>query len=179
MVRIYRFRDANPSAPSTNDLIRSRLFINCFLELTGGRPFDIDAVCRSDGAIFVAEFKRKYPSSSDAFGIDEHLVNLAGMLPHVHSLYHFVLNDLAGKTGKGKDPTEGLVDACNEGSNFKWLGIHLHPRLRERYSTKMNTQGADSGQKGGAREQVSIPRSEFIRLPNAANIIESRTLRTR
>src|SRR5690606_9478895 len=54
---------ADGDASEINDLIRSRMFINCFLELTGGYPFDVDAIVRrADGRIFAAEFKRKYPA---------------------------------------------------------------------------------------------------------------------
>lgn len=162
-----------------NELIRSRIFINCFLELTGGRPFDIDAVCRSGDLIFVAEFKRKYPSRSGQFGIDGHLITLAKMLPPAHPLYHFILRDLRGYAGKHSDPSEALIDPNDEGPNFKWYGLQLAPEVLEKCRRSMVTYGEDSGQKGGRREQLGIPESMFVPLTVSRNQIDSSVLSVR
>lgn len=159
-----------------NDLIRSRIFINCFLELTGGRPYDIDAVCRQNDTIFVAEFKRKYPSAANTFGLDMHLTKLADILPDEHPLLHFILEDHAGLNGKHDDPAAHLYDAHDESTCFTWLGIHLRKRFEIEFPERMQTNGLDSGQNGGNRKQVSIPRSAFNVLRNAENVIDSSIL---
>lgn len=159
-----------------NDLIRSRIFINCFLEVTGGYPFDIDAVCRQNDTVFVAEFKRKYPSAGNTFGMDMHLARLAGILPDEHPLFHFVLEDHAGLNGKHDDPAAHLLGAHEEGSGFTWLGIHLRKGFEIEFPERMQTNGLDSGQNGGNRKQVSIPRSAFNVLRNAENVIDSSIL---
>ncbi|WP_312245036.1 hypothetical protein [Stutzerimonas nitrititolerans] len=165
------------SRSEANDLILSRIFINCFLELTGGHPYDIDAICRlDDGPIFIAEFKRKYPSASGAFGIDGHLVTLANALPPAHPLYHFILDDPTGRHGKGRDPASALVSASEEGPGFSWFGLHLAPGFQHRFPDWMETRGSDSGQRGGRRKQVSIPRSSFIHLTGARTRIDSSVL---
>lgn len=148
-----------------DELIRSRIFINCFLELTGGRPFDVDAICRREGQIFTTEFKRKYPSENDFFGVDQHLIKLPRLLDGICPLYHFVLEDLRGKHAKGSDPTTALMDAHNEGPNFRWHVLRLKPDFELTYTGRLETRGSDSGQRGGKRKQVAIPISEFTQLP--------------
>lgn len=163
---------------AANDLIRSRIFINCFLELTGGRPFDIDAVCRRDGQLFVAEFKRKYPAANGSFGVDKHLTWLADVLARTAPLYHFILEDLAGAGGKHRDPTTALTDQSVEGPHFRWLGVHLGPGFQAKFSSSLRTSGLDSGQKGGNRKQIAIPKRLFTVLQNGHAQIESSKLPT-
>ncbi|MGS1120474.1 hypothetical protein [Rhodanobacter sp. UC4436_H3] len=148
-----------------DELIRSRIFINCFLELTGGRPFDVDAICRRKDQIFAAEFKRKYPSREGFFGVDQHLIKLPQLLDGICPLYHFVLEDLRGKRAKDGDPTTALTDAHIGESTFRWHVLRLKPNFELAYTAHLETRGSDSGQRGGVREQAGIPASEFIHLP--------------
>jgi len=164
------------SIGEANDLIRSRIFINCFLEVTGGYPYDIDAVCRQNDKIFVAEFKRKYPSAANTFGLDMHLAKLANILPDEHPLYHFILDDKAGYHGKNGDPVTRLIEASDEDACFTWLGIHLRKGFEIEFPEEMGTHGLDSGQNGGYRKQVSIPRSAFKAVQNTEKLIDSSVL---
>lgn len=149
---------------ANDELVRSRIFINSFLELTGGRPFDVDAICRQGDLIFIAEFKRKYPSRDGFFGVDGHLIRLARMLEDICPFYHFVLEDLRGRPAKGGDPTEALEGAFAEGPNFRWHTLRLTRELERTYTGHLETRGSDSGQRGGVREQVAFPVSAFTRL---------------
>ncbi len=148
--------------PSIDQLIRSRVFINCFLELAGGRPFDVDAICRNrSGQIFATEFKRKYPSRHGFLGIDQHLLILPRLLEDICPLHHFVLLDRRGRGGKGNDPTCALLEEGINGPNFEWLVLLIEPNSQDRFKKVLQTTGLDSGQRGGVREQIAIPRSAF------------------
>jgi hypothetical protein len=152
-------------ATANDELIRSRIFINCFLELTGGRPFDVDAICRRGDQIFATEFKRKYPSRDNLYGVDQHLIKLPRLLGPI-PLYHFVLEDLRGKGAKGRDPTTAMLSAHDEGPDFRWHALRLNPGFEKMYTGELVTRGSDSGQKGGTRKQVGIPVNAFTRLPS-------------
>ncbi|MCI1151927.1 hypothetical protein [Stenotrophomonas maltophilia] len=159
-----------------NRIIQSRIFMNCFLELVTWRPFDVDAVCKSGKEMFVAEFKRKYPSKEEKLGIDQHLIFLADALSGICPLHHFILLDSAGRSGKGSDPTSRILGPYNEGPNFSWLGLSLEPNLQQNYRESLYTTGNDSGQRKGNRKQLAIPLAKFTRLVNGTQLIDSETI---
>lgn len=164
--KAFGFLDALESSEK-DSLIRGRIFINCFLELTGGRPYDIDAICLKDGSLYAAEFKRKYPNKYGYFGLDKHLRTLPKLLDGICPLYHYVLQDKRGRSGKGQDPTTALGKNLDESISFFWRAIELTPEFEKSYPTrKMKTQGTDSGQRGGNRVQEGIPEEYFIKIPN-------------
>lgn len=154
--------------PSEKDsLIRSRIFINCFLELTGGRPYDIDAICLKGELLYATEFKRKYPDEYGYFGFDKHLTTLPKLLDGICPLYHYILQDMRGKSGKGTDPTIALGENLDLSKNFSWRAIELTPEFEKFYPTrKMKTEGTDSGQRGGRRVQEGISEKYFIKIKN-------------
>lgn len=141
----------------------TRTFVNCYLyPWFHKQPMDIDACYLQDQELRFIEFKRKYPTRRNTFGIDEHPhATLSDWLEkHQSRLSHIILCDPLWD--KYESPLHLLAQDSPTREYATWLGLHLD---RNAFTgSTLQTIGSDSGMFGGHRSQREMSIGVFWEL---------------
>jgi len=143
-------------------LVLSRMLINCYIvPFLKTQPMDLDAVVLNEaGTLHFLEFKRKYPTASYEFGLDDlpHVALAEWLLKRGKTLSNIVLCDPLWN--KNISPLHLLPTSATRPYAY-WLGIHLTPEIIAT-SSRLKTQGKDSGMYSGDRFQIGISVDKYV-----------------
>ncbi len=144
----------------------SRIFMNCWLfPLFARQPSDLDCFIKVEGEIVPVEFKRKYPTADDRFGLDINpFVKLIEWLSRDNKpLLHVILVD--PRQGDKLSPIP-LIQDKKLADNLLWITSKIVTetirRSKKDSDDCFETSGVDSGRDSYRRVQEPLNPEEFM-----------------